>query len=270
MAKEKFIYVISTGRCGTQWLDLNLREIYSDKVLVYHEPLSFGSGVPYPLQSYYRQFNKTDVADRVINHYKEGAKQALSEGRHYVETGYPAITLIPYFVERFGDQLKLIHLYRNPVDVGSSFSRARFYHSQSASGFEKQTFLQAVDEIDVINTSWKTNWHHLSPYEKVLFHWLEMNHYALEIRDKYSTIPFFPTKTENMFGNRDELMKLIEYMELPWREKMWEETNRKRDGVKWSISRATNLDAIFKHPDVLLLATKLGYDIDFLKDKAGI
>lgn len=51
----------------------------------------------------------------------------ITKNKTYIEVGWPTISVIPEFHNKFGERLKLIHLYWNPVNVGASLVTHSWY-----------------------------------------------------------------------------------------------------------------------------------------------
>jgi hypothetical protein len=103
-------FVLSTGRCGTQWLAKNLTDHYGDLLAVTHEPHQREYlprrllGIDDPAQ-----WPSITLIDRHI----AAIKRDLAS-KSYIECGWPCYGPLPYFAAQLAGRVRVIHLLRHP------------------------------------------------------------------------------------------------------------------------------------------------------------
>ncbi|PAU92850.1 hypothetical protein CK503_14270 [Aliifodinibius salipaludis] len=253
---------LCTPRCGTQWIAKNISDTYGDEAIVLHEPIKY---------EYYPRKN-LGIYDRpavtkgniILDNHLEFVDETI-QNRHYIEIGWQSIAGISELHERFGKQLKLIHLYRNPVNVAASLVTHNWYTGRVEDRFEKAE-LTPFDDSAILS-EYRSRWDNLSLFEKSLYYWAEINLRALEIKQRYSSVPFYSLKFENLFEeskeiNRITLIEMLAFMSLNYDEKMLDRLNTKYDNYHHRSSSRIEWEKIFEHPQALVLAHKLGYRFD--------
>jgi hypothetical protein len=256
------IVFLCTPRCGTQWIAKNINEIYADKVIALHEPLGY-EYYPRVNLGMYDSLAWPKEGTALDDHF-EFIDKAI-QNRHYIEVGWPSIAGISELYERFGDQLKLVHLYRNPVNVAASLVTHNWYTGKIEDRFEKAE-LTPFDDTAIL-TEYRDRWDKLSLFEKSLYYWTEINLRALEIKQRYSSVPFYSLKFENLFlaskvVNRITLIEMLAFMNLNYEEKMLNRIDIKHDNYQYRSSFGIDWENLFEHSQTLVLADKLGYSFD--------
>jgi hypothetical protein len=256
------IVFLCTPRCGTQWIAKNLSEIYADDVIALHEPIGY---------EYYPRINmgKYDLPARpkensTLNKHFDFIDETI-RGMNYIEISWPSIAGISELYERFGERLKLIHLYRNPVNVAASLVTHNWYTGKVEDRFEKAE-LTPFDDTAIL-TEYRDRWDNLSLFEKSLYYWTEINLRALEIKQRYSGVPFYSLKFEKLFEEDKEvsritLIEMLAFIGLNYDEKILKEVNIKHDKYRYKSSAGIDWKDIFEHPQTLALADKMGYRFD--------
>src|SRR5947209_3721344 len=114
MSGPPVIAVLSTGRCGTQWLTVGLRELYRS-LDVEHEPL----GPLYKPRRYFRRYDDPgailDVPEVAVH-----VADLVRARRPYVETGWPLFPVLPLLAREMPERLRIVHLTRHPVPTALS------------------------------------------------------------------------------------------------------------------------------------------------------
>src|SRR5699024_5394858 len=124
------IVFLCTPRCGTQWFGKNLSELYSEKAIVLHEPLENDYDIKNNLGRYEATDSKLMTANKIGNqavskHFD--FIEEVTQQMNYIEIGWEGIAGISAFHRRFGNRLKLVHLYRNPIYVAASLVTHNWY-----------------------------------------------------------------------------------------------------------------------------------------------
>ena len=256
------IIFLSTPRCGTQWLAKYLGKFYKNEATVLHEPIQY---------DYYPRKNLGRYEPPLLpqdNHKLEKHLDFIeeeTEQKKYIEVGWQSIAGIAEFYRRFGDRLKVIHLYRNPVYVAVSLVTIDFYTNKHKQRNEK-AILRPFDDVALLN-EYKDRWGEMSHYEKSLYYWTEINLRALEIKSQYDNLPFYSLKFENLFKKNKEtgritLVELLSFMDLNYDRKMLDALKIKHDEYHYKTHLHIDWKNIDKHPQTLALADKLEYSLE--------
>jgi hypothetical protein len=259
-----FLYVISTGRCGTQWLASTLNKIYSDCAVVEHEPL----GPEYRLKETLRCPRRlTELASKppLLEHlaYIDDTLRYQT----YIETGGPAIAAVPLFIERYGSRMRLIHIVRHPVIAAISALTINFYQRKKDDPW-RLCELEPSD-TGVIHKHYQKNWSQLTAYEKCLFHWLEVNTWAEEIKHNHPEIPLLTIRMEDMFSDQgSEVMDaVLEFTKLPQHPDITRLLTERVDNVSHPTLDGFRWQYVMKYPEVLELARHYSYDFEGLDNR---
>jgi len=112
-----YLFVASTGRCGTESL-MRILAVLDDTVAL-HEPYPPMRNTCPPDQTRAGYFHhRFDIMKSIY------VRRAAMRHRHYVETNHQFIkSFADDAAEEFGDKLKVIHLRRAPVSTALSFYR---------------------------------------------------------------------------------------------------------------------------------------------------
>lgn len=260
------VFVLSTGRCGTQWLATNLGEIYADLATVTHEPI----GPAYRCREYFRAYERLDDMAAVpeIAEHMTAIGTARSQGV-YIETGWPVFSALPLFLDRLPGEIRIVHLVRHPVPTAISHMAHKTYGGSPRS--DGYTQLAALDAFcpGVIQTDVREVWDDLTPYEKTLFWWTEVHLYAEELAQRYPTVPFHRVRSEDVLAGGDGTLRgLCAFLDLPWRPELVTRTSQRVDA--WHHRTDTDFEwrRIFDHDLTVALAQRLGYDFAGVDDRA--
>jgi len=187
------VYVLSTGRVGTQTLSalFNL----SKNVNAFHEP----TPTLYQLSKLAYKFQNIKSAKDVINQAfiiarGESMKFSLRCGRGYIETSPQNTFLAPNIFELVPG-VKFIHLIRDPKDVVRSGMRRNWYNG---SLLDKNRIVPI--EGTKINTVWK-DW---NPFKKNTWLWAETNCWITEFLKVVPTKQKLIVRSEEIFNNKTE------------------------------------------------------------------
>jgi hypothetical protein len=264
---RKVVLFISTGRCGTQWITKTFSEVYDDLAIVTHEPI----GPNYRPKEFLRAYERMEE----LRTYPEIDKhldwvRLIGKNKMYIETGWPCLSAIPLFHEMFGKNLKLVHLVRHPIFTALSLVIHNFYRPEIR--YDKWTKYAQLDPSGpgIVQQTYRERWSSMTPYEKCLFSWTEINLYALELRERFAEVPFFQIKFEDLMRvESGALQELTTFLGLPFREALVMSLETR---VDQHHLRRTELDIdwrqVFEHPQTVALAHKLGYTFDGIEDEA--
>lgn len=256
------VVFLCTPRCGTQWIAKNLSEIYSDKAIVLHEPIENDYNPKMNLGRYDLPAQPKD--NPVLNRHLDFIDDVTQE-MNYIEVGWPGIAGISEFYQRFGERLKLIHLYRNPVKVAASLVTHNWYTGKIKDRSRKAE-LNPFDDTALLK-EYRDKWQDLNLFEKSLYYWTEINLRAIEAKNRYAEIPFYSLRFEDLFEETDEIKRIalietLSFMGLDYDNRMLKATNSHHDHYHSKTFYKIDWNDIFDHPQTIALAKKLGYRFD--------
>lgn len=255
---KKIIFVLSPGRSGTQWMWNMLKTCYSDTCTADHEKLK---GIYYAVD-YYRDYrnllrilNNSNVLKFIENLNNLRKNQKL----HYIETGWSSYSLIPLFAKLYPSVFKLVHLVRNPVEAAISISTHRM--RKEGHPYSQTAMINPLQHRTIIKGRFQKDWYKLTPYEKNLFQWTELNHYFLELKRKLRRVPYLRITKEDLFNpsSKDTLRKLLEFFELPLRQSALDMINQNFDRHRLKLKFDVKVDDVFNYKPTIRIARKFGY-----------
>jgi hypothetical protein len=252
-------FVVSAGRCGTQWLADTLSRNYGDLAEIRHEPIDYRYCPRILLRSSAGLDAHPHRAD-VLGH----VEYILDVLRHrdYLETGWPVFAAIPMLREFLGSRMRVIHLTRHPVPNACSLVTHRYYQPDLRDdGYALFAVLDPAN-AEVLRKDYAARWDRLSVYEKCLFHWAEIHTYALELRNSFpDPDAWFSIRMEDMFtADTRRFVELLNFLRLPIRNHVVAETLTRIDDHQMKTYVSINWREIGNHPAFVALAASLGYD----------
>jgi len=260
MAETKKYYAtffISTGRCATQWFADKLASNYQDFAEVVHEPFN----EEYTPKKCFESFNRgvpMAVLPQIKKHFKRIERTLKS--KHYIEVGWPVYGVLPYIISELNISIKIIHLYRHPIRVAASLMTHNVYNrGQWSELVAISPSDYGVVQSDLAGDLWKG----MSDFEKCLFWWFEINHWALFLQKTFNSTQWLSLKYEDVFGeNRQYILgNVLEFLELPEREGFFLSQKDKVDRFQLKVDDNFEIGSINKYPKVLGLMSSLGYDL---------
>lgn len=248
--------VLSSGRCGTQWLTETLRELYGNQVRVEHEPIG-------PLYSPRRFFRRYDDPEAVLEvpEVRRHFDWIASLRTPYVETGWPLLGALPLFATRFARNLLVIHLTRHPVPSALSHLAHNSYAGSARADAYTALATLGPSDARVFQTGYSERWDGLSSYEKCLFWVTEVAASGIEFEARFPSIRFIRVTSERMLAaDRMTLERVVAQLGLDWDERWIERTGKQVD--RWHHRTRLQVDPseILSHPFALATARRLGYD----------
>jgi hypothetical protein len=257
------IFVLSTGRCGTQWLASVLSQICDDSVEVKHEPLGDDYAPRAMLEAGDPAKLDPDLAEPILAHVDD--IEQILRTRSYIECGYPSWSTLPYFIDRFPGRVRVIHLVRHPVPTAWSWVTQSAYCPPLGPHLREKVLLSPFDK-GVHFASFRKKWDEITPYEKALFYWAEVNAFGLRLQ-RSTVVPWLTVRFEDLLRG-EALARLVAFANL-------DAAAARAPGLEivdefrayawfWCDPRR-----IENHPEVLEIADALGYDpLDF--DEAAL
>jgi hypothetical protein len=249
------LFVLSTGRCGTQWLASMLQQICGNSATVMHEPLGddyapremLSAGDPAKLTA--------ALAEPILAHVDE--IEAVLESRSYIECGHPSWSSIPYLIERFARRIRVVHLVRHPVPTAWSWVTQTAYCPPMGPHVRERVLLSPFDE-GIRLKSFRDGWAGITPYEKALFYWAEVNTFGLNLGRRVS-VPWMQVSIEDLLRG-DALPRLLAFAGIDAAAAVVGVVDEYRAHSEfWCDS-----GLITRHAEVLTVARELGSDpLDF-------
>lgn len=182
---KDYIFVSSTGRCGTNSLEKILSCVVGVKC--FHEP--------YPIM----------LNDGVDNNFRFERIKRIYVKRNaigcttYLETNHMFIqNFADLAVKEFGNKLKIIHLSRDPVSTARSF-----YQIGSIPGHTERGILYLIDPSSDKNLIKIRNYlededPEIASAKRCLWYWYEVEARARDFQKKYPKLPFVRLTTESL------------------------------------------------------------------------
>lgn len=249
------VFILSTGRCGTQWLAAQLARHYADHYRVEHEPLhnrycprrmlacrspqELGAEDSAPILAH------ADIIERTL------------ERSHYIECGHPCWSTLPYFAERFRSRIRIIHLTRHPIPTAFSWLTHGAFQPPLLPHLQAKVLLSPFDTGTSL-TEYRERWPSMTPFEKCLYYWAEVNEFGIRQEVPIHT-PWLRVSFENLFG-ADALKSVLEFLELSPVDEVFAARALKVDEFNYLTMSHPDLSLVAKHPRVLQIAQSLGYD----------
>lgn len=258
------LFVVSTGRCGTQWLAAVLERAFGDRAVIEHEPLDHDYAMREMLGARDPHRLDPERAEPLLE--RIDAIEEVLETKPYIECGHPSWSTIPYLVERFAGRVKLVHLVRHPVPTALSWLTHFAYCPPAAPHFPMKVLVSPFDE-GVRHPEYRERWESMTPYEKALYYWLEVNALGEEMTDRGRDVPSLTVRYEDLF-RCDALERLLAFANAPRGARDAGAEGEHVDRFHFFSPVWSDLRAIANHPEVLALAERLGYDaLDFDEEK---
>ncbi|WDE05957.1 sulfotransferase domain-containing protein [Thalassomonas viridans] len=259
--KNYACFILSTGRCGTQWLTRYLIELLAQhsntNTEVRHEPL----GNQYAPIANAPSAALTTNKD-IIEQHLDDIQQFLARGKNYIETGFPCWRHISWFADRLKVPVKVIHLTRHPVYTSVSWLKLNAFVPPFLPHLpEKELFTPFAPGAKL--PCYQQNWQQLSPFEKCLYYWGEVHMQALAYQQDGPLNHWLNISYETLF-TKQSLNRLTQFLGLTATAGQISAskeycTENKIDSYGGMIQADVNPEEIFRHPEIIKLANTLGY-----------
>lgn len=249
-------FFVTTARSGTQWLCATLQALYPDLLAVEHEPI----GYAYSPKRYLRNPAAADAlrSDPVVRAHFDKIHQVLKQ-KDYVEVGFPAFAAAPVLAAEFGERLRIVQLVRHPVRVAASIASQRWFDPGARNDIKADIMSEPTDPGARLQ-GYEDRWETMTAYEKGLFYWGEVHLCGQEVRKALPAVPFLQTTLEQLLSDGAAQKQLADFLGVPYRS-MWSSAPAKRVDFHRRKIRALNRAQIAGHPQIMVLAANLGYDI---------
>jgi hypothetical protein len=262
--KHPLLFVVSTGRCGTQWLAHALRETYADLALVRHDPI----GARYNLGHYLRRWDAAGEAAASPDAAAEiELMRSTTATRAYIDTGWASAALLPWLFSEFPGRVRVLHLVRHPVPTAISMVSLDMYAPERRRDEWAELATLNPGSPGVAQPGYAERWAEMTAYERCLFWWGEINSYAAELHQRYPEVPFQVARTEDMFDPASPaLREITAFTGLPWRGALGEARDRRVDSWRFEPDEAINWRQVEHHPLVMRLMAVHGYGLEEISE----
>lgn len=250
-------FVLSTGRCGTQWIAAALESAFGTRARVEHEPLH-DKYRPRQMLSLNDPAKLDARSARAVLGHVEAIEREL-EHRDYMETGHPCWSSLPWLTARFAGRVRVVHLVRHPVPTACSWLSHGAFVPPILPHLPAHELLLPTD-VGVSFSEYRDTWPTLSPLEKGLFYWAEVNAFGLRL-ERASTTPWLRLRYEDLFDPRsDALARLLVFLHLPAETIHQIDRGERVDQFHYHLAQWPEPELVARHPCVLAVAAALGYD----------
>jgi hypothetical protein len=248
------VMFLSTGRCGTQWLTATLRELHPE-VRSEHEPIG-------PLYAPRRHFRRYLEPQRVLDEpaVADHLAGVLAERCPYVETGWPLFPSLPHLATAIPERLRVVHLTRHPVPTALSHLAHNSYAGSPRNDAFTRLATLGPGDPRVFQRRYAGRWKALTPYEKCLFWWTEVNLFGLEFARRFPDIPLLRIRSEALLSPTSELLpRMLEFAGIAFDERWEEAVGRPVDRWRHRTEHDVEPALVRDHPGTVETAARLGY-----------
>ena len=248
-------FILSTGRCGTQWLAHFFEVAAGDSFAVTHEPLE-SLYVPRRMLAAKSPSNLPPEDREPIEEHLASIENVLKK-TSYIECGHPCWSSIPFLIDHLKQDVRIIHLVRHPVPTAWSWLTHRAYCPPLYPALPEKILLSPFD-TGAHFPEYRGRWGTMSPYEKALYYWLEVNAFGLrlseEARAKWLTVSF-----EELFARATQ-ERLLEFVGAEPGRADLASLGGQVDRLRAYSELAVDPFQIAAHAEILRLAERFGYD----------
>ncbi len=251
-------FFLSTGRCGTQWITEALRAALGDKAVVEHEPLHND----YAPRRMLGANDPAAVGGRSARRMQEHAARIdeILASRDYIETGHPAWGALPWLLRRFEGRLRIVHLLRHPIPTARSWLSHQAFVPPLLPHLPVKELALPTD-AGVAFPEYAAQWSQLTPYEKCLYYWAEVNALGLRL-ERQAGVPWLRVTYEALFEpGSAELSRLFDFVGAPATAANGVDRTQRVDRHRFVVEVQPEIERITAHPQIVALAEAFGYDV---------
>lgn len=233
-----------------------MQAAYGELAVVEHEPLH---------DRYYPRLmlasndpELTGNAAEILLHC-EKIEEVLQK-KPYVECGWPAWGAIPYLLKRFEGRIKIVHLVRHPIPVACSWVSHRAFCPPAVPGlpYFKEKILASPFDEGTAFPQYRDVWEGMSPFEKSLFFWAEVNALGLRL-EQTSEVPWLRIRFEDLFDG-NVLPELTEFIGLDSAPNLVRAVDNIKDEFRCICDFWWHPQDVQQHPAIMEVAARLGYE----------
>ena len=197
--EKPFVFILSTGRCGTTLLTKILNK--SNSTLVEHSPkpeLEFVSSIVYKKKPSIEILKYSVLSARFDNYFYE----SFIRNKIYVETNNRVSSFAPALANLFPNS-KFIHIIRHPGDFVRSGIRRGYYSNEKIQ-------YQRLDYSD------REFWNKFNQLEKVAFEWNLINSYIEDFKKELEKERSLTLTSEELFNglNNNIIDQIWDFLEI--------------------------------------------------------
>jgi hypothetical protein len=252
-------FFLSPGRSGTQWIGARLAASFGDLALVEHEPIH-ANYVPR------RVLGDPDYAAHIARSPALAAQLAhidsvVAAGRDYIDAGWCVWAWMPYFIARYPGRVRLVHFTRHPVRFAYSMESHGFYRPDVRDdGYTRDAQLEPTDP-GVRYPEYRERWGGMTPFEKCLYQWLELNAFVLAVHREHPQVPYLHLRMEDLTADNTAAWRgLLAFLGLPVERVLADPARTARvDRFHFYVDRVADPKLAATHPQVVALAREFGY-----------
>jgi len=195
------VFVLSTGRCGTELLTRVLRRIPGAEC--HHEPLV--ELLYSERQAYQEGQEKFEAYQTAIRTARfEMMLDAETRGRRYIETNYRITFFAPHLYDLF-KRSRFVHLVRGPAGFVRSGVRLGYY-----SGLRTD-----IGRIVPVRGPDAARWPEMSAFERMAWLWNETNSFIERFKESADPARMLTVKAEDLFSDPAAAASIIGFCGLP-------------------------------------------------------
>ena len=250
-------FVLSTGRCGTQWLHHIFQKYYSSEIHCEHEPLGHDYNTRFHLhhpsaEAYYR-----NAPEKVRGHI-DFIKNTLLKS-DYIEVGHTCWGSLKYFAEIFKGRMRVIWLTRHPVALAKSWSTHGLYLPVFLPHQKEKIFIHPADR-GALFPQFREHWHIMSQLDKIVYYWLEVNARIEDLMGlEYLSIHHISFESLFMAGTMSEL---VSFLGLQYSKEIEDDFQDRVDHFRYDPPVHDGDISILKDGEVKALSSRLNYTLD--------
>jgi aryl carrier-like protein len=243
-------FILSTGRCGTQWLYKTLSQSLSGNFQVTHEPLHFEYA---PISN--SPANPLKKNSELLLKHLDNIRQYINDDENYLECGFPSWRHLGWFYEQLPVDLKIIYLHRDPTDTAISWLKQNAFVPPILPHIaEKELFHPTSDGAKL--PEYASLWPALTPFEKNLYYWAEVQLQAEEYKQQWSPENWMTIRFDTLF-NHMTINNILKFMHS---ESKVESINTVAvDEFSGMPQTSYDRKLISRHPTILAIARNLSY-----------
>ncbi|HLX62428.1 MAG TPA: hypothetical protein VKX17_14215 [Planctomycetota bacterium] len=249
------VFILSTGRCGTQWIASQLSQHYGELYHVEHEPLH-NAYCPRRMLGC-RSPDKMGGEDSASILAHADCIEHHLEKKNYIECGHPCWSTLPYFAGRFRGRLRIVHFVRHPIPTAYSWLTHGAYQPPILPHLQMKELLSPFD-AGISFPEYRERWSAMTAFERCLYYWAEVNAFAHRFEARPGA-PWLRISFERLF-NSDALTQLLWFLKLPPKPELVAAKSSKIDAFHHVTGTRPDFSVIEKHRRVLEIARALGYD----------
>lgn len=250
-------FFLSTGRCGTQWLTEALQQALGERARVEHEPLHNDYAPRRMLGLSNPSLVGGRGARRMTDHV--ATIERTLETHDYIETGHPCWGALPWLIQRYHGRVRVVHLVRHPIPTACSWLSHRAFMPPLLPHIPEKELVTPMDP-GVTFPEYRDRWATMSPYEKCLYYWAEVNALGLRL-EREAGIPWLRITYEELFNPAAKAWpRLSEFVGAPAAAAQAVDRAQRVDQHRSVLETPPDVSQIAAHPRIVALAEEFGYD----------